>query len=157
MRRGHAFWSTTVEGCARWRDLGWGEPGGRAVRDEDDDEVRWCTCMMFGADAEREGYVDWVDVLDTESSDGVAFKGIALPLSRDGVERNIDVESRSDGAAETLLLPVATLLTTLGPITPLPLPSTTSPSANTLSSDVVDPFMRGLSVSSELRGELCSG
>lgn len=116
---------------------------------------------MFGADAEREEYVDWVEVLDTETCDGVAFKGIALPFNSDGVERNI--ESRSDGAAETLLLPAATLLTTLGPITALgpiialPLPSTTSPSANTLSSDVVEPFMRGLSVSSELRGELCSG
>lgn len=111
---------------------------------------------MFGADDDREEYVDWVNVLDTETCDGVAFTGRALPFTSDGVERNM--ESRSDSTAETLLFPAATLLTTLGPITPLPLLSTTSPSANTLSNDVVDPFiMRGLSVSSELRGELCSG
>lgn len=134
--------------------MGCGDPIGRAVRDEDEDEVRWC--MIFGADADREEYVDWENVLDTETCDGVAFTGRALPFISDGVERNM--ESRSDGTAEILLLPAATLLTTLGPITPLPLLSTTSPSANTLSSDVVDPFiMRGLSVSSELRGELCSG
>jgi len=64
--------------------LGCGDPSGRAVRDEDEDEVRWC--IIFGADDDREAYVDWENVLDTETCDGVAFTGRALPFISDGVE-----------------------------------------------------------------------
>jgi hypothetical protein len=91
-------------------------------------------------------------VLDRETCDIFAFRGTALPFIRDGVDA--DRDSRSRRAAEILLLPATTLLTTLGPIKPLPLLSTTSPSTSRLATDVVDPFTCGLSVSSELRGEL---
>jgi len=88
-------------------------------------------------------------VLDIEACDKFAFKGTALPFIRDGVDA--DRDSRSRRAAEILLLPATTLLTTLGPITPLPLFSTISPSTSELATDVVDPFTRGLSVSSRAR------
>lgn len=119
----------------------------------------------FGNDAERvacEGAVNTIEALG-----GLAFpfdNGGSSLLDADSSLENTNIDSRSDGAALTLLpLAGATLLTILGPKTLGFRSSFTNPFP-TVASEAVDrfasatsPTVSGFRVSSELRGETVSG